>query len=73
MIYDWLQHIEFANVWVLPFLGMLPVFIFLYYRTRAARKSTITVSTAHAFKVKTFENLFGAPAILVAAAGTGLP
>jgi Ca-activated chloride channel family protein len=55
MIYDWLQHIEFANVWVLPFLGMLPVFVFLYYRTRAARKSTITVSTAHAFKVKSFK------------------
>src|SRR5688500_6085404 len=58
MIYDWLQHIEFANVWVLPFLGMLPVFIFLYYRSQAARKSTIRVSTAHAFKVKTFKNAF---------------
>lgn len=58
MIYDWLQHIEFANVWVLPFLGMLPVFIFLYYRSMSARKSTIRVSTAHAFKVKTFKNAF---------------
>lgn len=55
MIYEWLQHIEFANVWVLPFLGMLPVFVFLYYRTRTARKSTFTVTTAHAFGVKTFK------------------
>jgi Ca-activated chloride channel homolog len=58
MIYNWLQNIEFANVWMLPFLGMLPVFIFLYYRTRAARKSTLTVSTVQAFKVKTFKNAF---------------
>ncbi|MGV3656797.1 MAG: vWA domain-containing protein, partial [Chitinophagaceae bacterium] len=58
MIYDWLQNIEFANVWVLPFLGMLPVFIFLYYRTKSERKSTFTVSTAHAFKVKTAKNAF---------------
>ena len=58
MIYDWLQNIEFANVWMLPFLGMLPVFIFLYYRTRGARKSTVTVSTTQAFKVKTVKNAF---------------
>jgi len=58
MIYDWLQNIEFANVWMLPFLGMLPVFIFLYYRTRGARKSTLTVSTTNAFKVKTSKNAF---------------
>lgn len=58
MIYDWLQNIEFANVWMLPFLGMLPVFIFLYYRTKGTRKSTVTVSTTQAFKVKTAKNAF---------------
>ena len=58
MIYEWLQHIEFANSWMLPFLGMLPVFVFLYYRTQAARKAALTVTTAHAFKLKTFKNAF---------------
>lgn len=58
MIYEWFQHIEFVNIWVLPFLGMLPVFAFLHYRTAAARKSTITVSTAQAFKVRTAKNAF---------------
>jgi Ca-activated chloride channel homolog len=58
MLYDWFQDIEFANIWVLPFLGMLPVIAFLYYRTAAARKSTVRVSTTEAFRVRTAKNFW---------------
>jgi Ca-activated chloride channel family protein len=56
MIYDWLQHIEFANKWVLPFLGIIPVLIWLYYRNSRFIKSTLKVTTAQAFKTKTGRN-----------------
>src|SRR5215203_3438568 len=56
MIYDWLQNIEFRNIWVLPFLGMLPVLAWLYFRTAATRKATVRVSTTNAFKVRTAKN-----------------
>jgi Ca-activated chloride channel family protein len=57
MIYDWLQNIEFKHVWVLPFLGMLPVLAWLYFRTVPTRKATVAVSTAEAFKIRTAKNL----------------
>ncbi len=53
MIYEWFQHIEFANTWVLPSLGMLPVFAWLHYRTAATRKSSLTVSSVRGFKERT--------------------
>lgn len=56
MIYDWLQHIEFKNLWVLPFLGMLPVLAWLQYRTARGRFSTVAVSTTKTFTVRTFRN-----------------
>jgi Ca-activated chloride channel homolog len=56
MIYEWLQHIEFKNLWVLPFLGMLPVFAFLYFRTARTRHATVVVSTTRTFTVRTFKN-----------------
>ena len=57
MIYDWLQHIEFRYVWVLPFLGMLPVLAWLHFRTARTRKATMAVSRAEAFKIRTAKNL----------------
>jgi Ca-activated chloride channel family protein len=57
MVYEWFQHIEFKNVWVLPFLGMLPVLAWLYYRTASARNATVTVSTTQTFKVRTAKNV----------------
>lgn len=57
MIYDWLQHIEFKHIWMLPFLGMLPVLAWLYFRTTQTRKATLTVSNAAAFKIRTAKNV----------------
>lgn len=54
MLYEWLQKIGFANKWVLPFLGILPVLVFLYYRTR--QKSNFTVTTSEAFTIRTAKN-----------------
>lgn len=56
MIYEWLQHIEFKNLWVLPFLGMLPVLAWLHYRTARTRHATMAVSTGKTFTVRTFKN-----------------
>lgn len=57
MIYEWLQHIEFKNVWLLPALGMLPVLAWLYFRTTAKRKASLSVSNAAAFNVRTAKNV----------------
>ena len=56
MLYDWLQHIEFRNVWVLPFLLSLPVIAWYYFRTASWRKSTFKVTTANAFSIRTIKN-----------------
>jgi Ca-activated chloride channel family protein len=58
MLYDWLQNIEFRNVWVLPFLLSLPVIAWYYYRTASWRKSTLKVTTAEAFTIRTARNSF---------------
>jgi Ca-activated chloride channel family protein len=58
MLYEWLQNIEFANEWVLPFLLMLPVIAWLRYRTLSSSKATFTVTTAEAFRVRTARNTF---------------
>lgn len=55
MIYNWFQHIEFANKWVLPFLGMLPVLAWLRYRMRHSLKAALAVSTTKAFSEKTLK------------------
>ena len=57
MMYNWLQHIEFKYIWVLPALGMLPVLAWLYFRTAATRHATFTVSTAATFNVRTLKNV----------------
>lgn len=56
MIYEWLQHIEFKYVWVLPFLGMLPVLAWLHFRTDRSRNATIAVSTTQTVTVRTAKN-----------------
>src|SRR5947208_2730209 len=56
MLYNWLQHIEFKNLWVLPLLLSLPVIAWFYYRTPSWRKSTFKVTTAESFKVRTAKN-----------------
>jgi Ca-activated chloride channel family protein len=56
MLYDWFQHIEFKNAWVLPFLLSLPVIAWFYYRTPLWRKSTFKVTTSKSFKIQTFKS-----------------
>ncbi|MGZ5286239.1 MAG: vWA domain-containing protein [Flavisolibacter sp.] len=56
MLYNWLQHIEFKYVWVLPLLLVLPLLAFYYYRTGKWRKSSFLVTTAEAFRVRTAKN-----------------
>jgi Ca-activated chloride channel family protein len=56
MLYNWLQHIEFKNEWVLPLLLSLPVLAWFYYRTPSWRKSSFKVTTAGAFTVRTAKN-----------------
>ncbi|MCU7548543.1 VWA domain-containing protein [Chitinophagaceae bacterium LB-8] len=53
---NWFQHIEFANVWVLPFLLMLPVIAWMHYRMLRSLKSAFTVTTTTAFKQKTYKS-----------------
>jgi Ca-activated chloride channel family protein len=57
MLYNWFQNIEFANKWVLPFLGMLPVLGWMHYRMFASQKAAFTVTSSKAFTVQTFKNL----------------
>lgn len=56
MLYEWFQNIEFANKWVLPALGMLPVLWWLRSRMRSSLKSSFSVTTSKAFKVRTVKN-----------------
>ena len=58
MLYDWFQHMEFKNVWVLPLLLALPLIAWYYYRTPVWRKSSFKVTTTNAFTVKTIRNSF---------------
>jgi Ca-activated chloride channel homolog len=55
MLYEWLRNIEFAYIWVLPFLGLIPVFIFMYYRSKKAPASFV-VSTSEVFTVRSGRN-----------------
>jgi Ca-activated chloride channel family protein len=56
MLYNYFQHIEFANIWVLPLLIILPIIVWLRYTTLGKLKSTITVSTTSHVKHKTAKN-----------------
>lgn len=62
MLYNYFQNIEFANIWVLPFLILLPIIIWLHYSTLGKIKSTFIISTTSHVKHKTFKNyLINAP------------
>jgi Ca-activated chloride channel family protein len=58
MLYNWLENIEFARMWVLWGLLILPLLIFLYSFTRKKRKSALLVTSARAFTTKTGKNAF---------------
>lgn len=56
MLYNWFQHIEFKNLWVLPLLLSLPVMAWFYYRTSSWRKSRMKVTSAESFRIRTAKN-----------------
>lgn len=56
MLYDYFQNITFANIWVLPFLILLPVIVWLRYTTFGRIKSAFTLSTAQGVHYKTVKN-----------------
>src|SRR5215204_292772 len=56
MLYNYFQNIEFANIWVLPLLIVLPIIVWLRYTTFEKLKSTFTVSTTTHVKHKTAKN-----------------
>lgn len=58
MLYNYFQNITFANIWVLPFLIILPIIVWLRYTTLGKLKSSFTVSTTAHFKHRTAKNYF---------------
>jgi Ca-activated chloride channel family protein len=56
MLYDYFSHISFANIWVLPFLILLPVIVWLRYTTFGRQKSTLLLSAAPATTYRTAKN-----------------
>ena len=58
MVYEWFQNIEFANKWMLPFLGLLPVFVWLRHRMMSSLKTSFSVSTSRSFRVRTPRNFW---------------
>lgn len=55
MLQQWLEQIEFARIWVLPFLLMLPVLAWIRSRNKR-KKSTLRVTTAATFTRRTGRN-----------------
>src|ERR1051325_459302 len=58
MLYDYFQNITFANLWVLPFLILLPIMVWLRFTTFTKLKSTFIVSTVQQVKHRTAKNYF---------------
>lgn len=58
MLYDYFSHITFANIWVLPFLLLLPVIVWLRYTTFSKIKSSLTISTTEHAKHRTVKTFF---------------
>lgn len=56
MLYDYFSHITFANIWVLPFLILLPIIAWLRYTTFGKLKSAFTLSTTQGVNYKTARN-----------------
>jgi len=57
MLYNWLQNIEFARLWVLWGLLLIPLLIFFRTRMRK-KKAAMLVTSSHAFTTKTGKNFF---------------
>lgn len=58
MLYDYFQHITFANIWVLPLLIAVPILAWLHFTTLKKFKSSFTVSSAAHFKQRSPKNYF---------------
>ncbi len=58
MLYDYFQHITFANIWVLPFLILLPVIAWLRYTMFGKVKSSLVISTTDHVKHRTVKSFF---------------
>lgn len=58
MLYDWLQHISFANQWVFPLLLMVPVLAWIWFRTQRSSRATFLVSSSHLFVERTLKTSF---------------
>ncbi|MCW3074326.1 MAG: hypothetical protein JWP69_1395 [Flaviaesturariibacter sp.] len=58
MVYEWFQHIEFKNSWVLPFLLLLPVIAWIWLRSGSSLKAAFTVSSSSAFTARSNRNYY---------------
>ena len=56
MLYDYFSHISFANLWVLPFLVLIPIIIWLRYTTFNKLKSSFTLSTTSGLRYRSVKN-----------------
>ncbi|RYZ48097.1 MAG: aerotolerance regulator BatA, partial [Chitinophagaceae bacterium] len=56
MLYEYFQNITFANIWVLPFLILLPIIAWLRYTTFDKLKSAFTLSTTSGTSHRTARN-----------------
>ena len=56
MLYDYFSHISFANIWVLPFLLLLPVMVWLRSTTFGRQKSAFLLSTIPTTKYRSAKN-----------------
>jgi Ca-activated chloride channel family protein len=58
MIYEWLTNMDFAFPLAFGLLALLPVLIFWYAKKNNQQQTSITVTTTHAFTVKSWKNRF---------------
>jgi Ca-activated chloride channel family protein len=58
MLYDWIKNLDFNYPYVFGLFLLLPLLIGWYYKRHDRQQGHITVSTVHAFAVKTWKNRF---------------
>ncbi|MGC4037355.1 MAG: VWA domain-containing protein [Chitinophagaceae bacterium] len=58
MLYDWLQHIDFAYPWMFGLFALLPFMIWQYTKKNNKKQATIHVSTVHSFTVSSWKSRF---------------
>lgn len=56
MLYDFLKHIHFANLWAFLLLAILPFLIWFYYKKSDRGQPAVHFSTTQAFQVVTWKN-----------------